>query len=64
MPSTSGLGEGQKKKRAQGMKKQEDTSNVLLLTQLLNNPEENGMPLRRCLEKLFPWAMATALINI
>lgn len=27
------------------------------VTQLLNNPEENGMPIGRCLERFFPWAM-------
>lgn len=39
------------------MEKQEDTSNILLLTQLLNNPEENVMPTGRCLERFFYWAM-------
>lgn len=27
------------------------------ITQLLNNPEENGMPIGFCLERFFPWAM-------
>lgn len=27
------------------------------VTQLLNNPEENGMPTGRCMERFFPWAM-------
>lgn len=39
------------------MEKQEDISNILLLIQLLNNPEENVMTIGRCLERFFYWAM-------
>lgn len=39
------------------MEKQEDTSNILLLIQLPNNPEENVMPIGRCLERFFYRAM-------
>lgn len=52
--------------RVEGMEKQDDTSNVLLLNKLnlWIIPRRNDMPTGSCLERLFPWAMVKATSDV